>query len=393
MALPTGVSVARDLRIDFFRGLALVMIFVNHIPGNPLSILTHRAWGFSDSAETFVLLAGIASALAYSRFFDRDSAGAGVAAIASRIWSLYVTHLMLFLVVAALCVLGSERLGDASYLETLGFDVFLQAPAGFIVNVLTLTFLPGYLDILPLYVVLLALTPALFLLARRHWALPLLASLALYAAAQALPLNLPNTRTAREWFFNPFAWQLLFAIGFSIGRGLLIAPDRRFAVPPRIRTAITAFAILFSVTAFLIVAPWREWPGFENVFLVNPASLSTISKNDLHPVRLIDILTKFWLVVVFIDAGARWLRSDLARVVAQMGRHSLEVFAFSTILSVAGGIALTAYGFAPWLVAATNGLGIVAMALLGIYIEWRRRAISAHATRGASPPFAAGPAS
>lgn len=367
-------KVGRDLRVDFFRGIALVMIFVNHIPGNPLSLFTQRAWGFSDSAEVFVLLAGVASALAYGKFFDRGAASAGTFAILSRMWSLYIMHLVLFLVVAALCVVAAEKLGEGSYLETLGFDVFLQAPAGFIVNVLSLSFLPGYLDILPLYIVLLAMVPVLMVLSRRHWALPLAASLILYGLTQTLPINLPNTRTAREWFFNPFAWQLLFVIGFTIGR--------RMARPHKVPLAgnrlahhlITGAAVLFTLIAMVIVAPWREVPGFENVILVNPASLGTFSKTDLPLVRLTDILAKAWLIAVFVDSGASWLRSAAARLFTNMGQHSLEVFALSTVLSVAGGILATAYGFKPWLVAALNGAGFLAMITLGWLLEWRKLA-------------------
>lgn len=392
MAVSTGnpakqrFAADRDLRIDFFRGLALAMIFINHIPGNPLSILTQRAWGFSDSAEVFVLLAGLASALAYSRFFDRGAASAGVVAVASRMWSLYIMHLMLFLVVAALCVVGAERLNETSYLETLGFDVFLQAPAGFIVNVLTLSFLPGYLDILPLYIVLLAMVPALMLLARRHWALPLVAALTLYSIAHHASINLPNTRTAREWFFNPFAWQLLFVIGFTLGRAMLSPGGFQLEISRKVRLAITLAASLFTLAAFVIVAPWREIPGYENVILVNPASLGTFSKTDLPLVRLVDILAKLWLVVMLVDRGAAWLRGRVARLFIAMGRHSLEVFALSTVLAVAGGILASVYGFQPWLVATLNLTGLAGMAGLGWLLEWRK---AATASLAAEPRTAA----
>ncbi len=388
MASAMGITAGRDLRIDFFRGLALVMIFINHIPGNPLSLLTQRNWGFSDSAEVFVLLAGLASALAYGKFFDRNAAGAGTFAILSRMWSLYITHLMLFLVVAALCVVGAERLNESTYLETLGFDVFLQAPAGFIVNVLTLSFLPGYLDILPLYIVLLAMLPVLMLLSRRHWLLPLGAALLLYGATKFYPINLPNTRTAREWFFNPFAWQLLFVIGFTIGRRLQHPGGFTLGLGYKTRGAITLAAALYTFAAVLIVAPWREVPGYENVILVNPASLGTFSKSDLPLVRLIDILAKLWLVAMLVDAGARWLRSGFARVLINMGKHSLEVFALSSVLSVAAGILATVYGFQPWLVAVLNGTGIAAMAGLGALLEWRRIATASLASGLKPAPLA-----
>jgi hypothetical protein len=48
----------RDLRIDFLRGLALLFIFIDHIPDNGLAHFTLRNFGFADAAEVFVLLAG-----------------------------------------------------------------------------------------------------------------------------------------------------------------------------------------------------------------------------------------------------------------------------------------------------------------------------------------------
>ena len=47
--LPGG----RDHRLDIFRGLALMMIFINHVPGNVFEHLTSRNFGFSDAAEAF----------------------------------------------------------------------------------------------------------------------------------------------------------------------------------------------------------------------------------------------------------------------------------------------------------------------------------------------------
>lgn len=46
----------RDTRIDVFRALALLTIFINHVPGTVFEHLTHRNFGFSDSAEAFVLI-------------------------------------------------------------------------------------------------------------------------------------------------------------------------------------------------------------------------------------------------------------------------------------------------------------------------------------------------
>jgi hypothetical protein len=363
--------------IDFFRGLALVMIFINHIPSNPLSLLTLRSWGLADAAEVFVLLAGMSAALAYGRFFETGQISVGLANVASRIWSLYILHLMLFLALAAICVIAAERWNETSYLELLGFDVFFQAPARFVADVVTLTFLPGYLDILPLYIVLLAFIPLAFMLARRHWLLPLGASFILYLAAQVLPINLPNTRLAREWFFNPFAWQLLLVIGFTIGRWLALTPEPRMPGNERARLALTLAACVVVVLAFLIGAPWREFSGWENVVLINPGIFGTISKTNLHPARVVDILAKLWLVLLVVRAASPFLLLWPARILCAMGRHSLEVFVLATLLSVLGGIVLTIQQFDMVWVISINLSGILAMGMFALLIEWRRRSMAA----------------
>ena len=59
----------RDARLDVFRGLALVIIFIDHLPDNFWSQYTLGRWGVSAAAEGFVLIAGIAAGLAYGAYF------------------------------------------------------------------------------------------------------------------------------------------------------------------------------------------------------------------------------------------------------------------------------------------------------------------------------------
>jgi hypothetical protein len=87
----------RDARVDFFRGLALMFIFIDHVKENALQYVTMQNFGFADAAEVFVALAGYASFLAYTRVFDRQGWWAGLVKIASRISKLYLAH-TLFLI-------------------------------------------------------------------------------------------------------------------------------------------------------------------------------------------------------------------------------------------------------------------------------------------------------
>ena len=68
----------RDVRIDFFRGVALLFIFIDHIPRNFLAFFTLHNFGFSDAAEMFVGLAGYAAFFAYTKPFERKGLLAGL---------------------------------------------------------------------------------------------------------------------------------------------------------------------------------------------------------------------------------------------------------------------------------------------------------------------------
>src|SRR5438105_9559770 len=91
----------RDTRVDFFRGVALILIFIDHIPGNIFAKFTLTNFGFADAAEIFVFLAGYASFLAYDRAFEHGWL-AGAAKAAGRVRHLYVANLLVLVV----CVAG-----------------------------------------------------------------------------------------------------------------------------------------------------------------------------------------------------------------------------------------------------------------------------------------------
>src|SRR5258708_3786859 len=148
----------RDPRVDVFRGLALLMIFVDHIPNNTLSLVTIRNFGFSDAAEIFVLLAGFSSMLAYGGVFEREGTNSGLRRIFLRLGRLY-----LFQVGLLLTTLGVVLIWTTYYQQQPRIVApILNAPVAGLAHALTLHAVPSYLDILPLYIVLLAAFPLLY---------------------------------------------------------------------------------------------------------------------------------------------------------------------------------------------------------------------------------------
>ena len=189
--MPTSgvLTTGRDIRLDLFRGLALWFIFVDHIPENRFSAFTLQALGFFDAAEVFIFLSGYTAALVYGRSLDRNGFVISTAQVYRRVWQLYVAHLFLFVVLSAIVSYVIGRFGSPIYAEELGVGDFLTEPHVALVRALTLEFQPTFLDILPLYIVLLAAFPMVLVALRRSTWLALVPSLCLYGAVYVFDLR------------------------------------------------------------------------------------------------------------------------------------------------------------------------------------------------------------
>jgi hypothetical protein len=365
----TGPGLQRDLRIDFFRGLALLFIFVDHVPGNVLARVTLRNFGFADAAEVFVLLAGFSAVLAYGRTFDTQGFKAGSARVLDRMRDLYIWHLGLVAVSAVGLTLAAKVFGNPMYVKNIGVHVFGEAPARSAVFTATLINQPNMLNILPLYIVLLLcwLPFVLWLLPRRPW-LTLCLSLSVWALANILGLNLPSQLHTNGWVFNPFAWQLLVTIG-----ALAAYFSRRGAV--LISRPLLLAAIGYVVFAFLVAAPWTQIAGLEHARILPADLLGPMNKTYLSPWRLLHVVALGYLAMILLSPQSGWLTRAWARGIGRCGRHSLEIFCLGTVLSFTG-----------WVVLAEAGDGFVLQILvnmIGIGILWGTAWALAGRNRGA----------
>src|SRR5499427_5381742 len=103
--------------IDCWRGLALLMIFIDHVPENVFQHVTLTNFGFSDAAELFVFLAGVSVALAYgTRFFDGETVAA-VRAVLRRAFTLYWVQILISLLIIAVFVGAATLWHDNDFLE------------------------------------------------------------------------------------------------------------------------------------------------------------------------------------------------------------------------------------------------------------------------------------
>lgn len=365
MPTAAGTGRTRDPRLDFFRGLGMFIILIAHITDNPWTLWIPARFGFSDATEMFVFCSGMASALAFGTVFARAGWLMGTLQIAFRVWQVYWVHLGVFFVTLALVlVLNATQVFPRDEVRTLNLYPFLNDTGPNLIGLMTLTYVPNYFDILPMYLVILALIPGMMALARVDLRLALAFSVALWAAGTA-GLNLPaelwfDPPSDRQWYFNPFAWQLVFFTGFAFLAGWLPAPPVRPWLVG-LALAVVVLSVPFAwhkvIGASRYVADWRrDW-----AFLFD--------KSGFGILRYVHFLALAYLAWVAAGPGGIRLRRDglagtVIAVVSQVGQQSLAVFAASMVLARGLGAVLNLAGGGQLPALAVNLAGFAAVILV-----------------------------
>ncbi len=362
-------AAARDLRLDFFRGLALFCIFIDHVPNNFFGWFTVQSLGLSDAAEMFILISGYTAGLVFGRAFEARGPVAASLKIYHRVWQLYVAHIFLFMLYMGLVAHTIGALNSSIYAEELGVADFLREPDVAVVMAMTLRFQPTFLDILPLYIVLLGALPIMLALFRLSPPVGLVLSFALWCAVQ-FDSSIALTAYPRPstWYFNPFAWQFLFFIGAYFGwkgepAGVHRHPNRWLSMAA-LAVALGALAIRLSWTAHWYYDPFPA---------ILPGELAAMmNKTDLSAPRLLNILALAVVVARFIGPRERWLTHAIAKPFILCGRHSLHIFCIGILLAVLGHLILNEFfgGYAMQAAVALGGIGI--MIGVAALMDWFR---------------------
>ena len=339
----------RDLRLDFFRGLAMFIILMAHTPGNFLTSWIPARWGFSDATEIFVFCSGMASAIAFGRGYDTVGWRLGTARVGFRVWQVYWAHVGLFFATLALTVaLTNSGFGTRNYWGQLNlWPMFVEsdkwANPDILLSFMTLRYVPNYFDILPMYMIVLLLMPIIMALANvNKWLVGAFILTVWLFAQRKLLDNLGLSQfyigfpaepwTDRPWFFNPFGWQLVFFTGFAFMRGWLPKPP------------VNKTLILFA--AFLVIANMplsnigvREF-GFDWARDIRGVIKPLIDKSSFGILRYVHFLALAYLCWVAAgDKGNNLLprgNGTLSNVwetclaiILKVGQQSLAVFVVS----------------------------------------------------------------
>ena len=359
-----AVAIERDLRLDLFRGVALWLIFLDHIPQNVVNWFTPRNYGFSDATEIFIFISGYTAAFVYGRAMRERGFLISSARILRRAWQIYVAHIFLFTIFMAEIAYVAATFDNPLYAEEMNILNFLKEPDVTIFQALILKFKPVNRDVLPLYIVLLLLFPPILALLLRLPTAALAGSVLLYVLTWSFDWNLPAYPNG-VWFFNPFAWQLLFVFGAWCALG---GAQRLGAVlRSRIVLAIAAAYLLF---AFAITLTWY----FEPLERYVPAWLSDwmypIDKTNLDVLRFAHFVALAAVVVRFVPRTWPGLRWAILQPAIRCGQHSLEIFCLGVFLAFAGQFIISEYSGGPLVQVAISITGIFIMIATANLITW-----------------------
>lgn len=366
----------RDTRIDFFRGLALLVMCVDHgeeISGiQALSYFTYAPVGITTAGELFIFLSGVSLALACVPALERHGYLVTHARCVARAWQLYLVHVLALALTVAVITLLPALLGT----DTVPLSQSIRTTNSMLARFATLRANPRYFDILPLYIVLLLALPPLFILLGRSWQLGLTVAAGLYLVFHAARIALgdesvPFTQTL---YYNPIAWQLLFAIGMAVGVQLRLGRH----VPGLSRRQLWAAMLVLAVVAvwykgarlnaLLGLVGDVEYVSGQNV----PYDIPLTDKSTLGPVRLLHFLLLTSVVVHFWPRDSRWLGSAWAAPIICCGRNALEVFVFGIVATYAVGVTMQAWSGGRGLLLGLVVLAVASSIGFAYLVAWRK---------------------
>jgi hypothetical protein len=345
--------------LDALRGLFLVWMTFTHMPTR-FSDFVNQPFGFVSSAEGFVFL----SALLVSRVYLRE-AQENEAKLRVKLWrrtlKIYGYHLLMLTFAFTAAAAFAEETHRPALYNLLNY--YLAHPAVAIIGSVLLIYCPPLLDILPMYVIFLFLTPlALGIAIRYGWRWVLAGSGLLWVAAQFglrelmhevvvrvthLPIPLQETGA-----FNLFAWQGVWVVGLWLG-AKSVEGEMPLARVPGYAVALCGVVCTF----FFEVR--HGWLG---PHLTQEALGIEVDKWQIGPMRLINLAA--CLVVCY------WLRGYVVRIIARepfltLGKASLQVFC-AHVFFVFAALALL-YGDIPQL-HGFRAYGMLVLTFTGLFL-------------------------
>ena len=355
-----------DLRVDLLRGFANWFLFLDHIPHNVVNFITLRNFGFTGATDVFVFVTGYAAAVFFGRMALERGFVVASTRMLRRLWQLYAAYVVLFVIYIDIVSNVAAQYGTTEIIDEYNVIGIVDHPIRTLMHGLMLQAKPLNLDVLQLFVALLAMFPPMLWVMLRRPNLALAGSIALYVASRVFDWSLPAFPTG-TWYFNPFCWQLLSVLGAWFA---LSGPKLTFTLQrlPLLRAAAATYLVFALVVTLAAHAPAlaAQLPDFG-------ISLSVSDKENLASYRVVHLLALALLFTYFMPRDWAPLRSKLLQPVMKCGEEWLTSFCVGVFLSFAAHFILITGPNSVAMQVLVSLSGIAMMTTIAYYISWSRR--------------------
>jgi hypothetical protein len=358
-----------DLRLSFLLGLAAWFLFLDHIPHNVVGLLTMRNFGFSGATDLIVFIGGYAAAVLYGRMALERGSVVTATRIFKRLWQLYAAYVVLFVVYINLIGYVARRSHASELIDEFNVTEMVDHMVRTLIHGLLLQAKPLHLDILQLFVVLLAFFPVVLFGMIRRPNLTMALSIGLYFVAGQLDWNLSSFPDG-HWYLNPFSWQLLFVLGARFA--FMDAKEKSVVHMLRDFPILRAAAGLYLVFA-LIVTVAGQWPRVAGVMADVLHVALPNEKEELGPHRVLHFLALAVLFTYLVPRDWRGVQWRALQPVLKCGEEWLATFCAGIFLSFAGHLVLITSSDSLIVHVLVSFAGILVMTGVAYYVSWSRR--------------------
>jgi len=358
-----------DLRPCLLLGVAAWFLFLDHVPHNGVSLLTMRNLGFSGAADLFVFVGGYTAATLYGRMMLERGFVVTATRIFKRLWQLYAAYIVLFVIYINLIGYVARQSAAPELIGEFNVTGIVDHTVRTLIHGLLLRAKPLNLDVLQLFIVLMAIFPLVLIGMVRRPNVTVAASIGLYFAARQLEWNL-SAFPDGHWYLNPFCWQLLFVLGAWFSSS---GPEQIRAVHKLQEFAILRAAASLYLAVALVVTVAGKFP---QLTLVPDFLRDVFGPNDresLVPHRVVHFLALAFLFTYMVPRDWSGFRWQALQPAIKCGQEWLAVFCAGVFLSFAGHLVLITSPDSLAMQILVSSAGILIMTGVAYYVSWSKQ--------------------
>mgnify|MGYP003386784764 CR=1 FL=1 len=358
-----------DLRPRLLLGIAAWFLFLDRVPHNVVSQLTMRNFGFSGATDLFVFVGGYTAAILYGRMMLERGFVVTATRIFKRLWQLYAAYIVLFVIYINLIGYVARQSAAPALIGEFNVTGIVDHTVRTLIHGLLLRAKPLNLDVLQLFIVLMAAFPFVLFGMLRRPNVTIAGSVGLYLAARQFDWNLSAFPDGR-WYLNPFCWQLLFVLGawLALGSANQMRVLRRLQDLPVLRAMMWLYLIFALVLTVASKVPQTDVVPdlLRDVFVPN-------DKENLAPHRLLHFLALAFLFAYMVQRDWSGFRWQVLQPAITCGQEWLAVFCAGVFLSFAGHLVLITGPDSLAMQILVSIAGILIMTGVAYYVAWSKR--------------------